>query len=166
MALPCKKPWTNLKEWHFNGNKKKLNTCLLSTASSLPSSWARWRQLANAHQLLQVYRFSFCFRYPICSVFSSSLTEVMDHWLTAEDSASLFFLPMADVINGRSDAILLEMWWSGQSGQFSPAEDNRSYLKISNRLKTNKTLVLLQTCGRCDWKCCEWEIQMCLEADI
>lgn len=77
-----------------------------------------------------------------------------------------YFLPMADVINGRSDAILLEMWWSGQSGQFSPAEDNRSYLKISNRLKTNKTLVLLQTCGRCDWKCCEWEIQMCLEADI
>lgn len=70
------------------------------------------------------------------------------------------FCSWRTVTNGRSDAILLEMWWSGQSGQFSPTEDNRPYLKINNRLKTNKTLILLQTYGRCDWNCCELEIPM------
>lgn len=74
-----------------------------------------------------------------------------------------YFLPMEDVINGRSDAILLGMWWSGQSGQFSPTEGNGLYLKINNRLKTNKILVLLQTYGRCigravreRYKCCAY----------
>lgn len=80
MAVPCKKPRTELEELQLNGNKRKLDALLLPTLSFLPQLKGSLKA-ADKFPLvfLKVTRFSFCFEHHMHNIFSSGLTEVMEH---------------------------------------------------------------------------------------